>query len=238
MPKQSLRSGVRAVDRTTFAYDRLRELIVHGQLAPGMRLVETELAERLGISRTPIRGAIQRLQQEGFLVARDEGVQARPKVAPLTREDAAELFGLVGALEALAAKEVAALPDQRRAKIVSALESVNRSLEELDRATTADSQGFYDNDHQFHATYVRAGAGPRLLALHDATKPQAERYVRLYVSHLSGAVGESAREHDEIIEAIRDGRGRAVFEAVLKNWQNASERLADVIDVVGERGSW
>ena len=58
-------------DRASQAYRRLRELIVHGRLAPGARIIETEVAGKLGISRTPVRAALQRLQQEGYISARE-----------------------------------------------------------------------------------------------------------------------------------------------------------------------
>ena len=54
---------------TALAYGRLRELIVSGRLAPGAPLIETDLSKRLGVSRTPVRAALQRLQQEGFVGA-------------------------------------------------------------------------------------------------------------------------------------------------------------------------
>jgi Transcriptional regulators len=80
-------------------YLRLRELIVHGLLAPGSRVVETEVASRLGVSRTPVREALQRLQQEGFVVGAAGAQQARLTVAPLTRADVHELLNIVGELE-------------------------------------------------------------------------------------------------------------------------------------------
>ncbi|MCY3548496.1 MAG: GntR family transcriptional regulator [Gemmatimonadetes bacterium] len=83
-------------DRGTQAYQHLRELIVHGRLAPGSRLIETEVAERLGLSRTPVRSALQRLMQEGYISDPGTGRQSRPYVAPLTQDDAFELLHIVG----------------------------------------------------------------------------------------------------------------------------------------------
>src|SRR5678815_4130167 len=88
-------------------YEQLRALIIDGRLAPGTRLVETDVASRLGVSRTPVSGALQRLQQEGYVVDSPTLQQTRPTVAPLTSEDAHELFLLVGALEGLAASRSA-----------------------------------------------------------------------------------------------------------------------------------
>src|SRR5678815_4380612 len=101
-------------------YERLRELIIDGRLAPGARIVETDVAARLGVSRTPVRGALQRLQQEGFVVDSPTLQQTRPTVAPLTSEDARDLFLLVGALEGLAAFRMAAAPAPERSAVAAA----------------------------------------------------------------------------------------------------------------------
>src|SRR5205823_10089517 len=73
-------------------YARLRELIVGGLLAPGSRIVETEIAMRLGVSRTPVREALQRLLQEGYVIDTLGAQQSRLTVAPLTRDDVHELL--------------------------------------------------------------------------------------------------------------------------------------------------
>src|SRR5215204_4809465 len=73
-------------------YVRLRDLIVQGLLSPGSRIIETEVATRLGVSRTPVREALQRLQQEGFVNGSPGAQQSRVSVAPLTREDVHELL--------------------------------------------------------------------------------------------------------------------------------------------------
>src|SRR5919197_1241116 len=92
-------------------YARLRELIVQGMLAPGSRIVETEIATRLGVSRTPVREALQRLLQEGYVIDTLGTQQSRLTVAPLTREDVHELLNVVGALEGIAARPAAELPE-------------------------------------------------------------------------------------------------------------------------------
>ena len=86
---------------------RLRDLIVQGLLAPGSRIVETEIATRLGVSRTPVREALQRLQQEGYVMGSPGAQQSRLTVAPLTRDDVYELLNIVGALEGMGARGAA-----------------------------------------------------------------------------------------------------------------------------------
>src|SRR5437899_12486779 len=94
-------------DRIGRAYQQLRELIVWGRLAPGSRVIESDVAERLGVSRTPVRSALHRLQQEGYIVGVGRGREHRLTVAPLTHEDARDLFSIIGAIEALAAQHAA-----------------------------------------------------------------------------------------------------------------------------------
>ena len=226
------------VDRTIGVYLRLRHLIVHGQLAPGSRVVESEVARKLGVSRTPVRSALQRLQQEGFIVAGGGGELNRPVVAPLTREDALEIFEMVGTLEGLAAARAARLPVAGRAEAVKRLEEANRELEALHAHTHPDQGHFFELDSVFHSECVTAGAGPRLKALHHAVKPHAERYARLYVSILQSEIPTSVAEHQRVIEGIRRGAPQAARDAVFENWRNAAGRLSRVIDSAGERGSW
>jgi DNA-binding GntR family transcriptional regulator len=225
-------------NRETLVYEKIRELIVHGRLAPGTRIIETEVASRLAVSRTPVRSALQRLQQEGYINTTGTGRQARPSVAPLTQEDAWELFGVVGGIEGLAGRLAATLEGSRKAELVNQLELVNQQLLSAIRAENLDRNLLFNLDTEFHHAYVAAAAGPRLRVLHDAIKPQAERYVRLYTSALWDEVGTSVQEHKVIIAAITVGDEEATQRAVQENWRNAARRLDRVIDTVGERGSW
>lgn len=225
-------------DRSTQAYFKLRELIVHGRLAPGTRIVETEVADRLGVSRTPVRAALQRLQQEGYIIAPSEARQSRPSVAPLTQEDARELFAIVGEVEGLAARWAAERPSSLREGITDELQRTNDAYLALARTPGADSNELFALDTHFHRHYTEAGAGPRLLALHDAVKPQAERYIRLYIAVLTQEIATSVSEHQVIIDAIRAGEPDGAQLAVETNWRNAAVRLAKAIRTAGERGSW
>src|SRR5881392_107758 len=106
-------------------YTRLRDLIVQGLLAPGSRIVETEIATRLGVSRTPVREALQRLQQEGYVMGSPGAQQSRLTVAPLTRDDVYELLNIVGALEGMGAHAAAMLPSAARQNLVRDLKGLN-----------------------------------------------------------------------------------------------------------------
>ena len=223
-------------DLGTQAYERLRELIVHGRLAPGSRLIETEIADRLGLSRTPIRSALQRLMQEGYIADTGNGRQSRPYVSPLTKADAGELLLIVGEIEGLAASR-AALLDTRPA-LVDELTAINSEMLAEARGRRPSRERLFQLDNRFHRTYVRAGAGPRLLVLNDSIKPQAERYIRLYIDALIDQIAVSVGEHERIVKAIASGDPDQAQATVRTNWRNAAERLSGVIARAGELGSW
>ena len=219
-------------------YQQLRERIVRGRLAPGSRLVEREVADRLGVSRTPVRAALERLRQEGFVIGTGSTMLTRAAVAPLTNEDAREIHMIVAQIEGLAARQAAAKPKLVRLAMTRDMRALNAQFSKASQARLPDSDLLHDLDDAFHLRYVEVGAGPRLLALHAAVKPQAERYGRIYTSILVSEVGTSVEEHEAIIKALEAADGAKAQRAVQTNWENAAERLAHVINAVGERGAW
>jgi len=235
-PRRATRGTRR--DRPKQVYEQLRQLIVHGRLAPGSRLVETDIASRFEVSRTPVRGALQRLQQEGYIIDSPSMRQSRPTVAPLTGEDAEELFDIVGDLEGRAAARAAELPNGPRKQLVDELSALNVEFRKTASAEGPDHNQLWNLDERFHKRYVDAAAGPRLKSLHDSVKPQTERYERLYVSFLAGEIETSVAEHETIIKAISAGNPEAARQAVQTNWHNAAQRLGRVIERVGDRGTW
>jgi DNA-binding GntR family transcriptional regulator len=224
--------------RSLGTYRKLRRLIVQGRLAPGSRIVERELADRLDVSRTPVRSAIQRLRQEGYIVSAGDGKRSENAVAPLTREDARELLYILGTLEGLAASRCAEADEATRHELAEELATVNERLREAARREPTDRQGILTLDERFHATYVEAGAGSRLRAFHEMVRPQKERYLRFYMGGLVNEIETSIGEHEVIVDAIRRGDPAAAGEAVEATWKNGAKRLAAVIERRGESGSW
>jgi DNA-binding GntR family transcriptional regulator len=220
------------------AFNLVRELIVHGRLAPGTWIVEADLTERLGMSRTPIRGALHRLQHEGYVVEQRGRTKSRMIVAPLTKEDARELYAIVGRLEGLAGRQLAALPKDKRLDTVRRIKQINSRLQVVAEARKAGKESVFDLDTEFHQIIVQASAGPRLLKLHNGIKPQTERYWRLHASNIVEDLGQSVEEHQEIIAAIHDGEAARAERALIANWVNGSERVAKLIDLYGESGNW
>jgi DNA-binding GntR family transcriptional regulator len=201
-------------------------------------VIENDIAERLGVSRTPVRSALHRLEQEGYIVSVGWDNERRLMVAPMTEDDVRELFQIIAEVEGLAARLAAKRPSKQRTAVTARLHRINEELAATGRAARLDPARYFELDTTFHRTYVEFGAGPRLLALHDAIKPQAERYNHLYTSQLTDAIDTSVVEHEAIVRAIEAGKGHIADTAVQRNWWNAAERLAIVIASLNERGLW
>lgn len=217
--------------QTELAYGKLREMIIGGQLAPGSWLIEADLSARLGVSRTPVRAALLALQKEGYVKSSGSGAKSHMSIAPLTNEDAQELYAILGRLEGFGARQTAQLPRERRAEIV-------KRLGGFDLRLRSDPDGIFELDLNFHRTVVEASAGPRLLELHRTVQPQAERYWRLYAGAILNELSQSVQEHSGIAEAIDAGDPDAAECGIQLNWTNGAKRLAKTIQALGERGSW
>jgi len=220
------------------AFQRIRDLIVHAKLAPGTWIVEGDLCEHLNMSRTPVRGALYLLQREGYVIEYRNGSKSRMIVAPLTKEDASELYPIIGHLEGLSGRRAATLPQRDRDELAAKLKSVNEKLAQIARDRGYHGPDIFNLDHEFHRLLLGAGSGPRLATLHRAIEPQTERYWRLYASSIIGELHVSVSEHEEIITALVEGNPDRLERALLANWENGCKRLAKVIDIYGERGRW
>lgn len=222
----------------TTAFQRIRELIVQGKLSPGTWIVESDLCEHLNMSRTPVRGALYLLQREGYVQELRNTSKSRMIVSSLTKEDANELYPIIGRIEGLAGRRAAQLPDPERKELAAKLKQINARLIRIAQQRTLEGSSIFDLDREFHRLIVAAGAGPRLMTLHRAIEPQTERYWRLYASSIINNLTTSTEEHDTIIKALIASDADRLEEALRLNWENGCKRLADVIDVFGERGSW
>jgi DNA-binding GntR family transcriptional regulator len=208
------------------AYSRLRDNIVTLRLAPGARLTEVELGRRLGISRTPVRAALLRLQQEGLVVARGARRNGRARVAPMSDSDMRELFLMVGALDGVAARLAAGLPEGARQEVARAAADINARLRAISGPGAADIRAAQELDTRFHRCYEQAASGPRLLAKLAALHARRERYIRVYTEALfhTHHEQESIDEHGLIIAAIASGDAEAAERHAVFNHRNALER--------------
>ena len=148
-------------ERPQAVFDHLQTEILCGRIGPGTPLLmEVDIGERLGVSRTPVRDALQRLYHEGLIV---EAPARRPyslTVAPMTRDDARELYQIVAELDGLAARHAAEAPAKDRRELATDLRELNDALRAQAESGRPEHSALYELDHAFHQRYVDFAAGP------------------------------------------------------------------------------
>lgn len=219
-------------------YERLRDAIIRGNIAPGMRLVELDVAHRLGISRTPAREAIKRLYQDGFLLGTKSGPRTTFTVAPLTRDDMLDLYAIMAGLEGSAARNVRRLDASARRDLGRRLREVNNGFVEAASSRARDYDRMFELHNAFHDVLVNAVATPRLRALIEHVRPQVHRYEYVYAPTTGPDHEATFEEHDAIIRAVIDAAPSVVESKVRANWINSGERLEAAFDRLGPRGAW
>lgn len=178
------------------AYETIRGRISNGTLAPGAPLREEDLAEICGVSRTPVREALRRLEAELF-VRRDQG--SRAFVADWTADDVDEMFALRALLESHAAARAATRIEPAA---LEALNAVNaRLIAAIEAPGGPDIAGFLACNRDFHDRVIDAAASPRLAAMLGQLieQPVVRRTARLYDRT---QLGRSAAEHGELLAAF------------------------------------
>jgi DNA-binding GntR family transcriptional regulator len=174
----------------------LRDLIVRGQLPEATPLVQRDLAQRLGVSQTPIRLALNELQRAGLISV---GATGRAFVSRLTREDLEEIYAARRGLEGLAARLGAAAVGQTELTRMSDLLQTLKSL-----AAQRDIEAYLHARWDFHATCYAAARRPRLLAEVERLFWRAERYNRLLLSSRK-RFRESLDYHRRLLQACAAG---------------------------------
>ena len=219
-------------ERVRTPYERLRALIVSGRLPPGARIAEGPLAEWLGLSRTPVREALQRLRQQRLLVdvGGGAGVRVRLAVAPLVRDQMQELYGLAGALEAFAARGLAAWHERERGRLARELERVEDAFAAEAAKTPVDYDRLFETHDTFHRELTRHVIGPETAALLQTIRPHLDRYEWFYAPLTGPDFTPTHAEHGAIVDALRAGHAQRLERAVRANWDNGAARLAPVIE--------
>ena len=206
------------------AYRQLRQAIIDGQLSPGARIVETELAARVRLSRSTVSTALHRLQHEGFVEVLRGRQRSGLVVCPLTGVDFWELSEIVAEVEGLAARRAACLPLESRRRVANELRAMNDELREAAQHKPLDRATVFRIDDKLHNRIVEAAASNRLTTLHHAIKPQMQRYEGLYFT-MAERAHDSVGEHEQLIDAIDAGDPDAAALAARTNEMNAAHDL-------------
>lgn len=175
-------------------YEMLEQAIVGGEFDPEERLNDRELAERLGVSRTPVREALHMLESSR-LVERRVGIGW--VVAPVGTRDLEELFELRALLEPAALGRIVAWPQEQLAQVAGLFDAFAAPMPEGQIAT------YLRADDEFHVRLIEATENRRVIDAYRVVERQIDR-LRHYTSYRSeGRVDESLEEHLRIARALR-----------------------------------
>jgi DNA-binding GntR family transcriptional regulator len=198
------------------AYERLRGWIVQGVLQPGEQLRDNDLALRLGVSRTPVREALRRLEDEGLV---ETAKNRWTRVATADLRDARRIYPIRAALEPLALTGAFAHlgPTQ-----IKAMKVANTQLKIAIEAQ--DVAGAVAADAAFHDSFIGLCQNPELIEVLQGLKAKHERLERIYFGSAELGLG-SVKDHARLIKAIESGDLGQSLAALGDNWNNCLKRL-------------
>lgn len=205
-------------------FETLREAIINAVLKPGERLMEIQLAEEMGVSRTPVREAIRKLELEGFVVMVP---RKGAYVAGISIKDIADVFEIRAALEGLAAGLAAERITEEE------LEQLERILVKIGECVqNNDLEKLIEVDTEFHDTLYKACRNERLVQIVSNLREQIQR-ARTASLSTPGRSKYALEEHKKIVEAVSERNVELSQMLAREHIENAENAMLDVLNNKG-----
>jgi DNA-binding GntR family transcriptional regulator len=198
----------------------LRTAITSGQLPPRTPMVETELSERLQISRGTLREAMRQLQQEGLLTA--GATRGRLYVRHLGPKEIGDIFAVRAALEAMAAEALAQRPD--RAEAIAELRSLLCTMSEA--PADVDLEGRIEADLNFHRGLCRLTGNDTLMHAWESLEGSIRMSI-MFAGIKRALENMDVARHEDIVETIASGDGAAAAAVVHDHMGRAAASLTN-----------
>jgi DNA-binding GntR family transcriptional regulator len=207
------------VDRV---YHEIQSKILNNTWATGHQALEQELAHELGVSRTPVREALMRLERDGLVkVVPRHGM----RVLPISLTDVLEIYQILTSLESLAVELASA-----RNLSAKELQSLERAAQEMNEAQEAsDLKAWAQADENFHYHLVELSGNRILTEVVDNFWGRAQR-ARLTMLSLRNSPTSSTREHTKLIDAIRRGDGALARETLEAHRRRGASDLSQLME--------
>jgi DNA-binding GntR family transcriptional regulator len=203
-------------------FENLKQAVITGSIVPGSRLIESRLAEALGISRTPVREAIHMLEREGYLKKLPRGGFT---VLGFSRRDIEETFGIRSILESYAARLAAAKHQEAALK---PLEDKIKTYQQCLDANDLDS--LLKINTEFHELLYALSQSPRLVKMINDLKDQIYRYRKLILKN-ERLARVSNEDHKRMLEYIRRRDEEGVEKLVRDHLIRGQRAVLDQIDI-------
>jgi DNA-binding GntR family transcriptional regulator len=191
------------------AYERLKDAIVSGELAPGEKIRDSDIAQRLGLSRTPVREALTRLADTGLVEAKP-GVYTR--ITTLNRHDVAATLVVLRSLDELAMRTgVPRLSTDDIDRMRQANEEFTQAVEQVDIARA------FAADDAFHGIVIDASGNPVVRRVIDQLHPQIHRILYRKFSTLLGG-HDTIDHHAKLIDLCANSDAHGAAELSAEHW--------------------
>lgn len=203
------------------AFQALRDMIFAGDLAPGSDHLESELAEQLGVSRTPVREAALMLESQGLLELRPrKGV----RILPVSPDDMAEIYDVLTELECLAARNAA-----DKGYDEADLLQLATAIEDMEVAVAQNSlEDWAEADDRFHQTLVSLGGNSRATTMFEMMNDQVRR-ARTVTLFMRPLPVQSNEDHRQVFEAIKAGDINTADAVHRAHRQNAKNMMLELL---------
>lgn len=201
-------------------FQTLREAILKGDLRPGERLMELQLAAKLGVSRTPIREAIRMLEQEGLAVTIP---RKGAEVARMTEKNMEDVLQIREALDDLAVQVACdKMTEEQLKNLTLAMKNFENAIQ------TGNLSKIVAYDVEFHDIIYESTDNPKLVTLLNNLREQIYRY---RVEYLKGKENYPMliKEHKTILEALREKNKERVADAMRNHIRNQAEAVKNII---------
>ncbi|XWN33907.1 MAG: GntR family transcriptional regulator [Devosia sp.] len=206
-------------------YKELRQRILDNAVPPGSHLSIKSISEEFGVSRTPIRAALARLEKEGLVeLVPHQGV----RILPMSADDMREIYAILGGLESAAVDAIFDTPAPDLSPMAAALTAMERALEEDNLADWAIA------DEAFHEALVALSGNRRLEELVAQYRSQSHR-ARMTTLRLRPTPMVSTKHHRAVFEAIRDGDRDRARELHARQRIRSARELVDILQQLNLR---
>lgn len=201
-------------------FNTLREAILQGELVPGERLMEKQLAEKLGVSRTPIREAIRKLELEGLIIMVP---RKGAEVAKITEKDIKDVLEVRAVLESLAVKLACEKMDGEG---IEELEKLKDEFAEA--ARNKEVEVLIKKDVEFHDAIFNSTDNEKLIQIINNLREQIYRFRVKYIKRMDDYT-TLVKEHQEIVNGIKNKDKNLAKEIAIRHIENQSKAVIKML---------
>lgn len=205
-------------------FEYLKKAIIDQTIEPGSRLVESKIADMLGISRTPLREALHKLEREEWIEKIPSGGF---RVVKLTKDDIEHTFGIRSVLEAYAARLAVENCDDK--DLVPLEKKIDQFQECLDQEQNSDKLQAINTE--FHDLLYALSKSPKLIRMINQLRAQISRFRQIILKQ-EGYAHTSNKDHIKMVEAIKNRDGQAVENLVREHIINGKNAVLDSFEQV------